>query len=647
MEKYYTKYKNESLILNYKTLINNDPNKKGTLIRGVYDIETNNDLGIFIVGGLALWNGRNEEDIINNYNITLHNKPQLVLQEIYKHNKELGGFNVYEIAIHNLAFDIQSLIYNMFEIGNIKYSSPGKYGRQPRNTYSLVMNERKQIFSFTVNYCGISIIFWDSLKLYPAKLEKLCEVYKLKYYKKEANETTYNSLNFSDFCSNTKNIEYLMCDLLSLAELIDRNYYKFKTASANAWDNMKYEICLNLGLKKKTDSKIKGLIEFWGNNKINDYCLPGYTGGYCYANPTHVNKIFKNVLHLDINSSYPNAMDKIDFPLTSKISNKIESKRFLIFVYGEFILKENSYPVIKHPHIMNDYVSYYKGKILLTDIEWERINKNYNINKLKIIEVMNFPKTEKILSSFIQKNYAMKQNSTGFLREKAKLNLNSAYGKLAEHHDGQLYEAYINDKNMVCFKISDETINLITTEKSRCVIWAMYITAFAREKLYKCIDALGLEHFLYTDTDSIFTDLSENEVKEKFKLINEELDDKKLGAWAVEGHSPYFKCLRAKCYLKTDENKEGKHVLNYVVAGYNGSELVYGYNNKPIDSIPSEILTKIFDEFKIGRKVYDKETSVTTKFGIKMVKIKSEFEIKEKMNIFEFIENVKVGDYIE
>lgn len=646
MEKYYTAYKNESLTISYNSLIKPDNNIKGNLIRGVYDIETNNDIGKFIVGGLALWNGRDSIDTINNYNISFHNKPYLILQEIYRHNKNLGGSNVYEIAVHNLAFDIQSLIYNILEVGTIKYKSPNSYGRQDRNTYSLVMNERKQIFTFTINYCGVSIMFWDTLKLYPAKLSKLCEVYKLKNYKLTADEETYSSKDFNDFVSNENNVNYLINDLLSVAELVDRNYYKYKTASANAWDNMKNEICLNLGLRKKSDNKIKTIIEFWGNNKINDYCLAGYTGGFCYANPNHTCKTLKNVLHLDINSSYPNAMDKLELPLTHNTSKKIESDRYLIFVKAEFILKEGSFPCIKHPTMMNDYVSHYKGRILLTDIEWKRVNKNYNITKLKIIEVMNFPKTDRILSSFIQKNYAMKQNSTGFLREKAKLNLNSAYGKLAEHHDGQVYEAYINDKNMIAFKITDDSINLITTEKSRCVIWAMFITAYAREKLYRCIDILK-DDFLYTDTDSIFTTLDEETLKKRFSEIGEEIDDKNLGAWAIEGHSPLFKTLRAKCYLKTDEDKKGIHKLNYVVAGYNGSDLLYGYNNKPLNEIPSEMLDKIFEDFKFGRKVYDKETSITTKFGIKMVKIKNEFELKEKINIFEYLEELKVGDKIE
>ena len=611
--------------------------KRAIVVRGTYDIETNNEKAKFIVGGLALHNGNDSENTKDNYNITFHNKPYLILNEIWNHNNELGGVNRYEIAVHNLMFDVQSLLYNVLEKEKITYKEPANYGKQDRNTYSVIMNEKKQIYSCTINYCGINIMFWDTFKLFPTSLKKLCEVYHLTNFKLESGEETYNSESFEHYMSNKINIDYLINDLLSVAELVDRNYFKKKTASSNAWDSMRSEICLNLGLNKKSDNMIKTIIDFWGDNKMNDYYLPGYSGGFCYANPIHLGKELNNIVHLDINSSYPNAMNELEFPLTHKTSNKIETERYIIYVSGDFQLKDNSFPIIKHPFYMNQYLQHFKGDILFTDIEWVRIQKNYTVTNLKILEVLNFPKTEKILSSFVTKNYEMKQNSTGFLREKAKLNLNSAYGKLAEHHNGQYYECYITEKNTLNFKLSNNTINLITTEKSRCVIWAMFITAFAREKLYRCIDVLGSD-FIYSDTDSIFTTLNEETLKEKLNTVNEHIDSKKLGDWKVEGISPRFKCLRAKCYLKTDDN-----VLSYVVAGYNGSDLVQGFQNKNLDEIPTEKVDEIFDNFKIGAVVHDKFTSKTFEYGIKQVKILTDFEIKSKVNNFEFLKTMKVG----
>lgn len=651
MIKYYSTYVNDSKIITYKIPVKNK-DKKGNIIRGVYDIETNNKEGKFIVGGLALNNGNDSDYVRENYNIVFVNKPYMILHEIYKHSKEISGVNKFEIAIHNLMFDIQSFLYNILERGDIKYKEPKGYNKQDYNTYSIIMNEKKQIYSLTINYCGINILFWDTLKLYPAPLSKLCETYQLKNYKLEAGEETYNSNNFKEFCDNKINVDYLINDLLSVAELVDRNNYKKKTASANAYDNLQKEICSNLGIQKRGDNIIKTVIEFWGNNKLNDYCLPGYSGGFCYANPKYTNKLIKNVIHLDINSSYPNAMYNLAFPLTHKTSKKIECDRFIVYCKGDFKLKDNKFPIIKHPLFMNTYLDHYKGDLLLTDIEYERIFKNYDVTKFKIIEVMNFPKCDYILRSFIEKNYEMKQNATGFLREKAKLNLNSAYGKLAEHHNGQLYEAYVNDNESILrFRLSENTINLIDTEKSRCVIWAMFITAFAREKLYRCMDILTdfeddkQDHFLYTDTDSIFTDLDDVELKKRFESIGEEIHHTNLGAWKIEGFSPYFKAIRAKCYLKTDNliGKENRiYRLNYVVAGYNGKDLVHGLVNEDISKIPENVLLDIFEDFKIGKKIYDKETSIQCDFGIKQVKMLSEFEIKDRQDQFEYVKSLKV-----
>lgn len=651
-DKYYTNYVNKSVTISYKQPKNNN-SKKGITIRGTYDIETNNEVGKFIVGGLALNNLNNSENIEDNYNITFHNKPYLILQEIYKHNQLIGGNNRYEIAVHNLIFDIQSLLYNIIEKDAITYKEPGVYGKQAKNTYSIIMNSRKQIFSCTINYSGVIIIFWDSFKLYPASLKSLCETYQLKNYKLEAGEETYNSKDFDSFVNDKVNVDYLKADLLSLAELIDKNLYKKKTASSNAWDNMNKSICKELGSNRSSEKIIAKQIFFWGDNKLNDHCLPGYSGGFCYANPKRSNELIQNVLHLDINSSYPNAMYNLDLPI-GNIENgkKITSDRYIIYLKGEFILKENSFPVIKSPIAMNQYLNYYKGDILLTDIEYERIKKNYNINKEKIIEVMNFPTCKKILRNFVETNYKMKQEATGFLRLKAKLNLNSAYGKLAEHHNKQFYEAYIDDKKLK-FRLSKDSAMLIDTSSSRCVVWAMFITSFAREKLFRCMDILG-DKFIYTDTDSIFTDMKEEELREKFSQINEEIDDKNLGAWAIEGYSPYFKVIRAKCYLKTDNNR-----LNYVIAGYNGTELLDGLDNHKInDKIESDIveyddkfkdnvitigykhLMNLFNNFKIGRVCHDKLTSMTAEYGIKQVKILTDFEIKEKLNKFDFVKDI-------
>ena len=184
----------------------------------------------------------------------------------------------------------------------------------------------------------------------------------------------------------------------------------------------------------------------------------------------------------------------------------------------------------------------------------------------------------------------------------------------------------------------------------------MYITAFAREKLFKCMEILGAgtkeDYFLYTDTDSIFTNIDDVELKKRFEENNEEIDPKKLGAWAIEGFSPYFKAIRAKCYLKTDNhfNKDGKvddtYRLNYVIAGYNGKDIIHGLVNEEISKIPENTLLEIFDEFKIGKKVYDKETSVQCDFGIKQVKILEEYEINDKNNNIEFIKNLKGVDML-
>ena len=80
-----------------------------------------------------------------------------------------------------------------------------------------------------------------------------------------------------------------------------------------------------------------------------------------------------------------------------------------------------------------------------------------------------------------------------------------------------------------------------------------FITAYAREKTIRTSQAIksysiekyGEDKYLYSDTDSIHTTLSIEELKEFCKI-----DDYKLGFWAHEGFATKGKFIRQKCYLE-------------------------------------------------------------------------------------------------
>ena len=80
-----------------------------------------------------------------------------------------------------------------------------------------------------------------------------------------------------------------------------------------------------------------------------------------------------------------------------------------------------------------------------------------------------------------------------------------------------------------------------------------FITAYAREKTIRTSQAIkdfslkkyGVDKYIYSDTDSIHTTLSIEELKQFC-----DIDDVRLGAWKCEGSFTKAKFIRQKCYIE-------------------------------------------------------------------------------------------------
>lgn len=108
----------------------------------------------------------------------------------------------------------------------------------------------------------------------------------------------------------------------------------------------------------------------------------------------------------------------------------------------------------------------------------------------------------------------------------------------------------------MCFR------NLPVEHKKGCYIpCASYITSFARSKTILASQAVrdysmkkyGIDKYYYSDTDSIKCGLTDEDLNELKDQI--EIDDYKLGAWALEEHFDRFLGLRQKCYITESEGK--------------------------------------------------------------------------------------------
>lgn len=134
----------------------------------------------------------------------------------------------------------------------------------------------------------------------------------------------------------------------------------------------------------------------------------------------------------------------------------------------------------------------------------------------------------------------------------AKLFLNSAYGKLGTNVDKCMMQ-FTKIKGILQF---DTKTKKSYKAKGYYKPYASYVTSYGRLQLwYAIIYGVGVENFLYCDTDSIYTRLPKQELINRMTSVGEKIDKTKLGAWDIEHEFDEFKMLGQKKYILHDINE--------------------------------------------------------------------------------------------
>ena len=188
-----------------------------------------------------------------------------------------------------------------------------------------------------------------------------------------------------------------------------------------------------------------------------------------------------------------------------------------------------------------------------------------------------------IFNDYIDKYMAIKKVSTGSKRLLAKLLLNNLYGKFATNPKMQSKIPYLDENDVVCYKLSE-------VEEKEPVYTAMgvFITSYARAKTQRTAQKL-YNRFCYCDTDSIH--IIGTEVPD-----NIDIDDKELGYWGLESQFARARFLRAKTYVE---------------------EYVDGYLNVRCAGLPDSLKEEVtFDNFLTGLQLQGKLMPKRYKGGI-------------------------------
>lgn len=466
------------------------------------------------------------------------------------------------VFFHNAKFDLSFLLNELNKEGYVPAYDPHNAGHYmpdwkqdfTQYTYKVAVSNMGQWYSCRLRCGDRSIEIRDSHKKLPFDLRTIGKSFHTKYQKLEMEYSAFHQAN--GYISQTE-MDYIKNDVLVLSEAMHIVWYDYgMTGLTIGADCLKEFRALNPDYEKLFPSMTDFKIHTIDGKDITayDYCIKGYSGGWCWKNPVADKKVYaadikyspeiqakldkmyqkashltkvKHILVVDVNSLYPSVMIDSDqtegypvgnpeyktgAPLAFEVADKAIFRRFKC----RFKLKEGMLPFIhirKPDYNHNECLTSSVNAIgedpiqeyTMTQPEFELFKKHYEILDYKPIDYLVFERRKGIFDSYINKYAKMKIEATKeknkAKRQIAKLFLNNLYGKLAT----------TTCSSYKTISFVDDVMKFTThTEYAKDPVYipaGAYVTAYARRFT---ITAGQLNYFegedmgvMYSDTDSL------------------------------------------------------------------------------------------------------------------------------------------------
>lgn len=505
------------------------------------------------------------------------------------------------IYFHNLKFDIQFILYYLFNqgflINNDKKAKP--------KTIQCLINDVGSIYSIKVCFKKIKgheakiVEFRDSLKKINGTVREIANAYHLPISK---GEIDYRLDRSESYIATNEEIDYVMRDTEIIARVMNILYEKDMTKLTSSGDTFYL-------YQKHMGSNFKYFFPEL-DIELDNYFRKSYRGGVCQVNEKYKNKILHSDFVYDVNSMYPAQMVKELLPygqpeyFVGEYKYDIKMPLYIIHINVDCKLKDGFRPTVLLNKgfftLSNEYLidtNMEMIELYLTSVDFEIFKKHYEIYDIEYVDGYKFYGSRKLFKSFIDPIYERKCNSVGAERALNKLLLNSLYGKFATNPRHIDKVPYIDENGTLQYKVLDE----ILIGKTYYVAVASFITSYARKQLFEAIQD-NYDSFIYCDTDSIHL---------ATEAVNIDIDSKKIGAWKLE----------------TSNNL-------VVTAKYIGTKAYYQIfkdetNNVKLAGCPDNVKDKIkIEDFKYGSVFSGKLLPKMVKGGV--VLIDTEFTIKER-----------------
>lgn len=489
------------------------------------------------------------------------------IESFMKQSKKLYGKIIY---FHNLKFDGSFILDWLMRNGYDYYEDLTKVNKG----FTTLIGEMGEFYMLTWKFGkGKQVHFYDSLKVLPFKVSKLAKDFHMEIEKEK--------IDYQDYKINGMTIIYQIHDVKIVATALkaikEEGMNRMTTASCayNSYSDMYPSEVLSARFPELD----KQFLVEWRK---------AYRGGRCQVNPMYQKKILNNVKRFDINSMYPWAMHDMPLPYGEPI--KIETPNQYIFelykIRIEFNLKDDCLPSLlkKNNRFCED--SYYIDtdgiiEIYISNIDLDLVKRNYNITYLEYIEMYGFLTSTLMFKRYIDKWYQKKAVDTGAQRIVDKLMLNSLYGKYGSNPEGKHKIPILKD-DVLCYQNSE-----VEDMKKYYLPLAIAVTSWAHKKIDDGIHMTGINNFVYVDTDSIHT---------LGTLPNDEVDQKLLGKYKLEGIEQISKYVRQKCYVYLQDDK-----YNITCAG-----MTQEMKDKAIEQYGNNIFTQFDSGFVMNGKLIPK-----------------------------------------
>ena len=504
---------------------------------------------------------------------------------------------------HNLKFDGQFwidyfLVQRQFKQAYIQKSEAEldiawlKDKDMPTNTFKYSISDMGQWYTITVKIDkSHTLEIKDSLKLLPFSVERIGKSFGTKH-KKLSME--YEGLRYAGCIITDEEKKYIANDVLVVKEALEIMYSQGHS-KLTIGSCCLSEYKATLGDKKEYNLFFPDVYKMELNPEIHKYDNVGewirrsYKGGWCYLVKGKECKEYHNGTTADVNSLYPSMMSGESgniFPIgipTFWHGNFIPdeaiapNKYYFVRIKTRFYIKEGKLPFIQiktslfykgtealetsdiYIKELNRHVPIYKDKngvvhdtrveLTLTMTDYILFREHYDVKDFEILDGCWFWAESGIFDQYIDKYKKLKMESTGAMRELAKLFLNNLYGKMASNTDSSFKFAFINKDGFISYYpvvANDKQAGYIPVG-SAITSYARNFTIRAAQQNYHGVNERG---FIYADTDSIHCDLSPDEI------VGIKTDDKNFCCWKLEScwDTGYF--TRQKTYIEhvTHEN---------------------------------------------------------------------------------------------